>query len=122
MKKLLTGKASEKTTIPGHVMASFNWNLLRESHNDIHTTKIVDGQKVVVCRLKGNNDMKMTSVAFPVDEPHLPDWFMKLPFDEDSMMASEVDKKVENLLSVLGWDLKRTTADAELMETLFDFG
>jgi DNA polymerase elongation subunit (family B) len=122
MKKVLSGKASEKSTIPGHVMASFNWNLLRESHNDIHTTKIVDGQKVIVCKLKANNDMKMTSVAYPVDEPHLPDWFIKLPFDEEAMMESEVDKKVENLLSVLGWNLIRTTADAELMETLFDFG
>jgi hypothetical protein len=38
------------------------------------------------------------------------------------MMQSIVDKKVENLLIVLNWDLSRTSLDAELMETLFDFG
>jgi hypothetical protein len=118
----LKGRKMKKLTIPGHVMASINWNSLRESHNDLHLTKIVDGSKVVVCRLKPNNDLKKTSVAFPVDEPHLPDWFINLPFDNDAMMQSIVDKKVENLLIVLNWDLSRTSLDAELMETLFDFG
>jgi DNA polymerase elongation subunit (family B) len=118
----LKGRKMKKLTIPGHVMASINWNSLRESHNDLHLTKIVDGSKVVVCRLKPNNDLRKTSVAFPVDEPHLPDWFLNLPFDNEAMMQSIVDKKVENLLIVLNWDLSRTSLDAELMETLFDFG
>ena len=63
----------------------------------------------------------MTSVAYPVDEPHLPDWFTALPFDEDAMMAGIVDKKIDNLLNVLKWDLSRTSPEAELMEELFDF-
>jgi len=115
------GRKMKKLTIPGHVMASINWNSLRESHNDLHVTRILDGSKVVVCRLKPNNDLRKTSVAFPVDEPHLPDWFINLPFDNEAMMQSIVDKKVENLLNVLDWDLSRTSLDAELMETLFDF-
>lgn len=122
MGQRLSGKLADKVTIPGHVMASINWNTLRETNADLHVTKIVDGQKVVVCRLKDHNDLRMRSVAFPVDEPHLPDWFISLPFDDDSMMSSIVDKKVENLLDILGWDLSRTTPSAELMEELFDFG
>lgn len=121
MAKNLSGRKMEKITIPGHVMASINWNSLRESHNDLHLMKIVDGSKVVVCKLKDNNDLKKNSVAFPVDEPHLPDWFINLPFDNEGMMKSIVDKKVENLLIVLDWDLDRANPDAELMETLFDF-
>jgi DNA polymerase elongation subunit (family B) len=112
---------TEKLSIPGHVMASINWNRLRAVHNDLHTVKIVDGHKVNVCWLKDGNDMRMSSVAYPVEEPHLPDWFINLPFDTDSMMRSNVDKKVENLLGVLGWDLSRTTPSAAHMETLFDF-
>ncbi len=121
IKKKAAGKKNESVTIPGHVMGSINWNMLRESHHDIHTMKIVDGQKVIVCPLRDNNDMRLNSVAYPVDEPHLPKWFMELPFDEESMMETVVDKKVENLLGVLNWDLQRTSADMELMETLFDF-
>ena len=118
----LSGKKAASLTIPGHVMASLNWNKLRENHNALHVTKILDGSKVIVCKLKDSNDLRMTSVAFPVDEPHLPDWFIALPFDEDAMMAAIVDKKVGNLLNVLKWDLSRTSPEAELMETLFDFG
>ena len=118
----LSGRKPATVTIPGHVMASLNWNKLRDNHHAMHVTKILDGSKIIVCRLKENNDLKMRSVAFPVDEPHLPDWFINLPFDEDAMMAAIVDKKVDNLLNVLHWDLSRTSPEAELMETLFDFG
>jgi len=117
----MKGRIAEKVKVPGHVMASLNWNSLRLSHNDLHSTRILDGHKVLVCKLKPHNDFQKTSVAYPVDEPHLPDWFIQLPFDEQAMMEANVDKKVENLLSVLKWDLSRTSPQAELMETLFDF-
>ena len=122
MQRNLKARKMEKVKVPGHVMASINWNTMRESHMDLHVTKILDGSKIVVCKLKPNNDLRKTSIAFPVDEPHLPDWFLALPFDNEAMMQSIVDKKVENLLTVLNWDLSRTSPDAELMEELFDFG
>ena len=121
LERKLAHKPVETLMVPGHVMASLNWNALRASHNDLHISKILDGQKVMVCKLKEPNDLNKKSVAFPVDEPHLPDWFLELPFDDDAMMASIVDKKVKNLLGCLHWDLSRTTADAELMEELFNF-
>jgi len=117
----LKGRQADKFMVPGHVMASLNWNSLRASHNDLHSLKILDGHKVMVCKLKDHNDFQKSSVAYPVDEPHLPDWFISLPFDEDAMMQSIVDQKVDNLLSVLKWDLSRTSPEAELMEELFDF-
>ena len=117
----LSGRVAGNVKVPGHVMASLNWNSLRASHNDLHSTRIMDGHKVLVCKLKANNDFRKTSVAYPVDEPHLPSWFMDLPFDEDAMMQANVDKKVDNLLGVLLWDLSRTSPEAELMESLFDF-
>jgi hypothetical protein len=54
----------------------------------------------IICRLE--------SIAYPVDEPHLPDWFKNLPFDEALMEETIIDKKIANLLAVLGWNLKAT--------------
>lgn len=117
----MSGKSKSKPTIPGHVRASINWNMLRQRYYDKHSMPILDGQKVIVCSLKPNNDFRMTSVACPVDEPHLPDWFITLPFDDDKMEGTIVDKKLENLLSVLKWKLSRATPEAEHAESLFSF-
>jgi len=121
MERKLAGKPTDTLMVPGHVMASLNWNSFRKSNNDLHAVRIVDGHKVVVCKLRDPNDYNKKAVAFPVDEPHLPDWFITLPFDEELMMKVIVDNKIENLLGCLHWDLSRTTPAAELMETLFDF-
>jgi len=107
-----------KFSMPGHVRASLNWNRMLDIHNDRQTTKITDGQKVIVCQLKENPTM-MTSIAYPVDSTHLPEWFLELPFDDDKMLAAIVDKKVSNLLGVLGWDFSKTDASDTHFETLF---
>jgi len=108
--------------VPGHVTASLAWNTLKEIHRDQHAMKIIDGQKIIVCKLKETPENRLSSVAYPVDEAHLPDWFLSLPFDTDGMQAGIVDKKVENLLGVLKWDLSRTNKEHAHLETLFDFG
>lgn len=96
----------KKVAIPGHVMASINYNRLKKLYNDNYSMPIQDGQKIIVCKLK-ENPLKVRSVAYPIDESNLPDWFKKLPFDEDLMEETIVDKKVHNLLYILGWDLER---------------
>ena len=105
--------------VPGHVSASLFWNRLREINQDFRSMKIGDGQKIIVCRLKANNDYREDSIAFPVDEPHLPEWFTQLPFDSDEMMTTIVDKKVENLLGVLKWNLKSTSKQATMFNRFF---
>ena len=97
-------KSIQKKTIPGHVNASLNWNMLRDINNDRHSLEIQDGAKVIVCKLK-DNALGMTSVAYPVDEMQLPKWFKELPFDREAMEQALIDKKIKNLLSVLGWVL-----------------
>lgn len=114
------GPKVKNARLPGHVRGSINWNNLRDLNNDFHTMKAVDGSKIAMCYLLENRH-KITSICYPVDEPHLPLWFTELPFDEKTMMEKNVDKKVENLLGVLKWDLSRTSKDSELMESLFDF-
>jgi DNA polymerase elongation subunit (family B) len=105
--------------VPGHVRAAINWNLLKEINNDTVHTRIVDGMKCVVCPMK-DNSMKMTSIAYPIDEIHLPTWFTSLPFDNDSMIASVVDKKIENLFSRLpNW--KAIESATRKVNTFADF-
>lgn len=100
----------KKVTIPGHVMASIEYNRLRKINNDNFSMPIQDGSKIIVCKLK-DNPSKIKSVAYPIDEGNLPEWFKKLPFDDDLMEETIVDKKVGNLLNVLGWDLSRAKND-----------
>jgi DNA polymerase elongation subunit (family B) len=97
-------KSGKGSRVPGHARAAINWNNLREINSDNVHTRITDGMKCIVVQLK-NNILGMTSVAYPIDEPHLPDWFTRLPIDSDSQVESLVDKKVENLLSKLpNWE------------------
>lgn len=119
--KKLKGITVGNLHVPGHVTASLAWNRLKEIHQDQHAMRIIDGQKIIVCKLKETSENKLSSIAYPVDEVHLPDWFLNLPFDTDSMQAGIVDKKVENLLGVLKWSLDRTRKEHKHLESLFDF-
>ena len=116
-RKSPTGKAN----MPGHVRASLNWNYLRRMNSDNYSMKMVDGMKVIVCKLKPN-PLGFTSIAYPTDELRLPDWFKELPFDDGEMERTLVDEKIENLLGVLGWDLRANTDTNSTFDDLFSFG
>ena len=108
-----------KANLPGHVRASLNWNTLKEMHGDKYSMEIVDGMKVIVCKLR-NNPLGYTSVAYPTDELRLPEWFKQLPFDHDSMETAIIDSKLDNLIGVLGYDLTDTRQD-NTFKSLFEF-
>jgi len=112
-----TGKAN----MPGHVRAAINWNYLKKVHGDNYSMTILDGMKVIVCKLRPN-PLGLTSIAYPVDELRLPKWFKELPFDDATMESTLVDKKIENLLGVLNWDLKESTNTETNFDDLFVFG
>lgn len=103
-------KKAGKTNMPGHVRASINWNTLRRMNGDKYSMQIVDGMKVIVCKLK-SNPLGFTSVAYPVDEMHIPKWFQELPFDHGEMETTIINNKLDNLIGVLEWDLESTTED-----------
>ena len=112
-------KKQGKANMPGHVRASINWNTLRRMNSDKYSQQIVDGAKVIVCKLK-QNPLAYTSVAYPVDELRLPKWFMELPFDDSEMEQTIIDNKLENLIGVLSWDIK-STEEKNTFNKLFDF-
>lgn len=98
----------------GQVMAAINWNRLIDIYNDGKSPKILDGNKVIVCKLKPNNQFNMSSVAYPLDINVLPEWFKKLPFDEQSMKDSVVDQTIDTVFGVLGWKLTLESAMNEI--------
>jgi len=108
-----------RANMPGHVRASMNWNRCREIYGDKFSLPILDGAKVIVCKLK-NNPLGYTSVAYPVDELRIPQWFQELPFDNDAMEESVLDGKLDNLIGVLNWDIKSTT-QSSTFNSLFEF-
>ena len=117
------GKEEErlgKANMPGHVRAALNWNNLRRMNGDKYSLQIVDGMKTIVCKLK-QNPLGWTSIGYPTDEQQLPGWFKELPFDDSEMEATVVDQKIDNLLSVLEWDLASSTNTENTFETLFEW-
>ena len=117
--KRLTDQAPANNMIPGHVRASINWNEIKEAMSDNYSMTITDGMKVIVCKLK-SNAMGYSSIAYPTDELHLPDWFKQMPFDDDSMEESVLNKKIKNVLGAMNWDLDRMN-ESEALQEFFDF-
>ena len=109
-----------KANMPGHVRASINWNTLKRMNGDKYSQEIVDGMKVIVCKLK-QNPLGYTSVAYPTDELRLPEWFKELPFDDSAMESTIIDNKLDNLIGVLEYDLEDTKQNTTF-SSLFDFG
>ena len=108
-----------KANMPGHVRASINWNTLKRMNGDKYSQEIVDGMKVIVCKLK-QNPLGYTSVAYPTDELRLPEWFKELPFDGDAMEEVIIDNKLDNLIGVLKYDLESTKQN-NTFNTLFEW-
>lgn len=97
-----------KANMPGHVRAAINWNTLKRMNDDKYSINIVNGMKVIVCKMKPN-PLGYTSVAYPTDELRLPKWFQDLAFDDALMELTIIDNKLDNLIGVLDWDLNSTT-------------
>ncbi len=109
-----------RANMPGHVRAAMNWNNLKRMYSDNYSTAIVDGMKTIVCKLK-DNPLGYTSVGYPTDQTHIPNWFKDLPFDQDLMESTIVDQKVENLLGVLNWSIAESTDIKTTFDTLFSW-
>lgn len=111
-----TGKCSVS-----QVKGAINWNILIDVNNDKITPKILDGNKVIVCKLKKNNSFGMDTISYPVDLTSFPQWFKSLPFAEQDMEDSIIDKTIETVFGVIGWELKLNQAMNNATEDLEDF-
>ena len=60
------------------------------------------------------------SIAYPVDEMRIPDWFKEMPFDAEAMESTILDQKIDNLIGVLNWDVQ-STETTNTFNKLFQF-
>ena len=109
----------KKVTIPGHVRAGINWNNMCSINQDLSSERITDGHKAIVCKLL-KNQLGIDSIAYPIDQVVLPEWFKVLPFDVDEMVAVAIDSKIKNIFGLLGWDLSLTQKSDEF-KSMFSF-
>ena len=114
-------RQNPKARVPGHVMASINYNRMLEINGDTSTTRILDGNKIVVCKLKKNNPFNMTSIAYPRDLSDVPEWFAKLPFDEADMSDTIVDTTMDSIFGSLNWNLSMKSAIQTIDDDLGGF-
>jgi hypothetical protein len=73
-----------------------------------------------VCKLK-DNPLGYTSVGYPTDETHIPQWFKELPFDDIAMEEVIIDFKLDNLIGVLEYDLE-STKEGTVVNKFFSWG
>ena len=106
LKQGMDGCNKQRIVVPTQIKAAFNFNNLIDYYGDTKTKKLVDGDKVLVCRLNPNNELRMDTVAISIElgEDSIPQWFKDLPFDDEKTDAS-VDKTISTVFGVLNWDL-----------------
>ncbi len=108
-------KIHSNPRLPGHIRAAYNWNKYKIAFGDKRSMNIPDGGKTIVCKLK-TNPLGITSIAYPIDENNIPQWFKDMPFDKNAMEYTLIDKKISNLIGELGWDLEQSRANPILDE------
>lgn len=89
------------------VIAADNYNRYLEFFNDNVTPPIVDGDKIeVVCLLLDNksNPLKYNNIALPVGNTLVASWIKSLPVDVNESYKKLIDKKLNNVFDMMGWD------------------
>lgn len=112
----------KKPTMHYTVKAAANTNKLIEINKEHRWDVIHDGDKVEAIYLKPN-EYDMDIVAIKTGETYVPEWFKKLPFDQERMEEKLLDKKLFNVIGdILGWDFRPpTNHSADVFETDDDF-
>lgn len=106
--------------IPGHVMASINWNKMKRYYKDNVSPDITDGAKVLVFYLKPNLH-KIDSIAIPVDLDKIPKWMNNFKVDTEKMEDTIVNKKIKNIFAALeDWNVDPILDNSEI-NNLFEF-
>ena len=98
-------KNGRKVTVPGHIRAAVNYNVLLVHYNDTISPRINNGDKVKVFQLK-RNDFGFDTIAFPGDISKFPEWFID-NFDLDLKLSEEklITAKLEGIFSCMGLEV-----------------
>lgn len=104
--------------LPGHVRAAIFYNQKLEEFGDKQSMQISSGMKIKVFYLK-RPEGKFKSIAFPVDEERVPDWFYKMNIDVDLQVEKLVDKPLLNILKAI--DKEPPTQQTLFVSSVLEF-
>lgn len=111
-------QCGDAARLPGHVRASIYYNKLREQNGDTQSMAISSGMKVKVFYLT-KPDGKFKSVAFPVDEDRVPEWFERMNIDVDLQIQKLVDAPLLNVLKAV--DKTPPTKQTLFVDSVLEF-
>lgn len=78
--------------------AAFHWNRMKTPQDQ----EIYAGQKIGLVYVKHSD---FNCIGYPIDLQTLPDWFIQIPIDYDTMW-DKANKKLTNYLASMGWDIQ----------------
>lgn len=104
-KPKLAKNGKSKLTIPGHVRAAIQYNVLLEEFNDTVSKPIQNADKVKVFELC-DNAFKFKTLAFPADMTQFPQWFLD-NFEVNLKISEEklITNKLEGIFSAMDLDV-----------------
>lgn len=108
----------DQARLPGHVRASLFYNQMLEQNDDRTSMQITSGMKVKIFYLRTPIG-KFKSIAFPVDEEYVPDWFLKMNIDVDLQVEKLVDNPLRNILKAI--DREPPTTQSLFVESVLEF-
>lgn len=108
-----------KVRLPGHVRAAINYDTCKTIFKDDLSKPITSGNKIKYFYLK-KNMYGFTSIAFPSDISHMPQWFIdNFDIDIDKIENKLIDLKVKNLFDALGWSTP--TQQSTFNDSIFEY-
>lgn len=107
-----------RAKLPGHVRAAVNYNEMILAM-DQGAKPIKAGDKIAILYLKPNY-LKMTSIAFPADMVHLPEWFNEnFQVDMKVTETKMIDSKLDGIFEAL--DMELPTPQQSFLNSTFGF-
>lgn len=100
-KPILKEGSTSKVTVPGHVRAAINYNMLVQEYEGPGGLLIASGDKVRVFELK-TNEYDFPTIAIPAESSHFPSWFIdnfsiNLKLTEEKM----IDAKLKGIFAAI---------------------
>ena len=108
----------DKVRLPGHVAAAILFNKMLDENEDTQTMRITSEMKIKVFYLRRPIG-RFKSIAFPVDEERVPQWFLDQNFDVDKQIEKLVDNPLKNLLKAI--NLSPPSKQSLFVESILEF-
>jgi hypothetical protein len=102
---MINDKTGRKVTVPGHIRAAINYNILAQEHEGMSAIQIKSGDKVLVFYLKGNH-RGWNSIGIPSDFDSFPTWLLnEVSIDLKTTEMKMIDSKLTGVFTAWGYEV-----------------